>query len=89
MTIGILPKHLLKGKKLATAEFNQKPVGAGPYKLNSWDEGQSITLEKFDGYYAGKPHIKKIIFKIVEDSDARLLQLKSGDLIWHRLSLSR
>lgn len=80
MTIGILPKHLLKGKKLATAEFNQKPVGAGPYKLISWDEGQSITLEKFDGYYAGKPHIKKIIFKIVEDSDARLLQLKSGDL---------
>lgn len=80
MTIGILPEHLLKGKKLATDEFNQKPVGAGPYKLTDWDEGQSITLEKFDDYYAGKPHINKVIFKIVEDSDARLLQLKSGDI---------
>ena len=48
MTIGILPKHLLEGKDLTTDEFNQKPVGAGPYKLTEWDEGQSITLERFD-----------------------------------------
>lgn len=80
MTVGILPEHLLKGKKLATDKFNQKPVGAGPYKLTGWDDGQSITLEKFDDYYAGKPHINKVIFKIIEDSNARLLQLKSGDI---------
>ncbi len=29
-----------------------------------------------------EPYIKKIIFKIVEDSDARLLQLKSEIQIW-------
>ena len=80
MTIGILPKHLLEGKDLTTDEFNQKPVGAGPYKLTEWDEGQSITLERFDGYYAGKANIPKIIFKIVPDSATRLLQLESGDL---------
>lgn len=80
MTIGILPKHLLEGKDLTTDEFNQKPVGAGPYKLTDWDEGQSITLERFDGYYAGKANIPKIIFKIVPDSATRLLQLESGDL---------
>lgn len=86
MTIGILPKHLLEGKDLATDEFNQNPVGAGPYKLTKWDEGQSITLEKFDGYYAGEPNIDRIIFKIVEDSDARLLQLKSGDIDMAQIS---
>ncbi|MCR4955324.1 MAG: ABC transporter substrate-binding protein [Lachnospiraceae bacterium] len=80
MTIGILPEHLLAEKDLATDEFNQKPIGAGPYKLTDWDEGQSITLERFDDYYAGTPKIEKVIFKIVEDSDARLLQLQSGDI---------
>ncbi|MGI6721500.1 MAG: ABC transporter substrate-binding protein [Anaerovoracaceae bacterium] len=80
MTIGILPQHLLKGKNLAEAKFNQDPVGAGPYKLAKWDQGQSITLEPFDNYYAGRAKIKKIIFKIVEDSDARAAQLESGDL---------
>ncbi|MEA4921739.1 MAG: ABC transporter substrate-binding protein [Eubacteriaceae bacterium] len=80
MTIGILPKHLLEGKDLTKDDFNQNPVGAGPYKLTGWDEGQNITMERFDDYYGGKPNIKKVVFKIVEDSDARALQLKSGDI---------
>ena len=46
LTVGILPRHLLEGKNLITDEFNQKPVGTGPYKLTNWDVGQSITLEK-------------------------------------------
>ena len=80
MTVGILPKHLLEGKDLTTDEFNQHPVGAGPYKLTEWDEGQSITLEKFDGYYAGEANIETIIFRIIPDSASRLLQLESGDI---------
>ena len=80
MTVGILPKHLLENKDLTTDEFNQHPVGAGPYKLTEWDEGQSITLEKFDGYYAGEANIETIIFRIIPDSASRLLQLESGDI---------
>jgi len=80
LTIGILPKHLLEGKDMTTDEFNQNPVGAGPYKLASWDMGQSIVMEKFDGYYAGEPKIDKVVFKIVEDYDTRALQLESGEL---------
>lgn len=80
LTMGILPKHLLEGKDLTTDQFNQNPVGAGPYKLTGWDKGQSITLEKFDGFYLGSPKIDNVIFKIVEDSDAKALQLKSGEL---------
>lgn len=80
MTIGILPKHLLEGKDIVTDGFNQKPVGTGPYKLISWDMGQSITLEKYDGYYNGSAKVDKVIFKIVDDADARALQLKSGEL---------
>ena len=80
LTIGILPKHLLEGKDIVTDDFNRNPVGCGPYKLVSWDEGQSITLEKFDDFYLGAPKIDKVVFKIVEDTQARALQLKSGEL---------
>jgi peptide/nickel transport system substrate-binding protein len=80
LVIGILPKHILDGQDVTTAEFNQKPVGAGPYRLTGWDMGQSITLERFDGFYLGAPNIERIIFKIVEDYDARALQLKAGEL---------
>ncbi|MGF6375899.1 peptide/nickel transport system substrate-binding protein [Clostridiales Family XIII bacterium PM5-7] len=80
MTIGILPKHLLDGEDLATCEFNRNPVGAGPYKLTSWDVGQSITMERFDDYYDGAAKIETVVFKIVPDSDARAIQLKAGDI---------
>lgn len=80
MSIGILPKHLLEGEDLTSCDFNRNPVGAGPYKLSSWDMGQSITMEKFDGYYGGEPNIGRIIFKIVPDGDARAMQLTAGDI---------
>ncbi|MDO4546017.1 MAG: ABC transporter substrate-binding protein, partial [Bacillota bacterium] len=80
LTMGILPKHILEGEDITTADFNQNPVGAGPYKLVEWDMGQSITMEKFADYYAGEPKIEKVVFKIVEDTDARALQLESGEL---------
>ena len=80
LTIGILPEHLLKDEDMTTSDFNQNPVGAGPYKLVSWEMGQSITMEKFENYYQGTPKIDRVIFKIVEDTDARALQLESGEL---------
>lgn len=80
LVIGILPKHILEGEDIATSSFNQNPIGAGPYKLVEWDMGQAIVMEKFDGFYIGSPKIDNIIFKIIEDDDARELQLKSGEI---------
>ena len=80
MTIGILPEHMFKGTDIAGDDFNQNPIGAGPFKFSKWDMGQSITMEKFTDYYQGEPKLDKVIFKIVEDYDQRALQLKSGDL---------
>jgi peptide/nickel transport system substrate-binding protein len=28
----------------------RQPVGTGPYKLGEWKKGQSVTLDRFDGY---------------------------------------
>ncbi|SCK04021.1 Oligopeptide-binding protein AppA precursor [uncultured Clostridium sp.] len=79
-TVGIIPKHLLEGKDIVTADFNLNPIGTGPYKLSEWDEGQSITLVKNEDYFKNTPKIDKVIFKIVDDSKAKVMQLKSGEL---------
>ncbi|MBS1192744.1 MAG: peptide-binding protein, partial [Nitrospirae bacterium] len=50
-SMGVIPKHLLDGKDLNTAEFNRKPVGTGPYKLKEWIAGQKIVLEANDRYF--------------------------------------
>lgn len=80
LTVGILPKHLLEGKDMTTDEFNQKPIGTGPFKFEKWDRAQSITLVKNTDYFKKEPGLDKVIFKIVEDSKAKVMQLKSGEL---------
>ena len=80
MTMAVLPKHLLEGEDWQTSDFFRAPVGTGPYKLERWDAGQSITLVKNESYFAGAAKIDTIIFKIVTDDNARALQLRSGEL---------
>ncbi len=80
MTIGILPKHLLEGEDMQTSDFFRFPIGTGPYKMEKWDDGQSITLVKNDDYFKGVAKIDTIVFKFVTDDNAKALQLKSGEL---------
>lgn len=80
MTMAILPKHLLEGENMQESDFFRAPVGTGPYKLESWDVGQSIVLTKNEDYYLGCPKIDQIIFKIVGDDNAQAIQLESGEL---------
>lgn len=80
MTMAILPKHLLEGEDFQTSAFFRSPVGTGPYKLASWDEGQAITLVKNEDYFQGAAKIDTIIFKIVTDDNAKALQMRSGEL---------
>ena len=86
MTIGILPKHLLEGKNMQEDGYFKAPVGTGPYKFESWDEGQSIVLKRNDDYWNGKPNIEEIIFKIVPDDNAKALQLESGEVDFSQLT---
>lgn len=80
MTIAILPKHLLEGEDMQESDFFRHPVGTGPYKLESWDAGQSIVMTKNEDYYLGSPKIDKVIFKIVEDDNTQAVQLQSGEI---------
>jgi peptide/nickel transport system substrate-binding protein len=80
VSMGMLPKHLLQGKKLTDPAFGQHPVGTGPFTLKSYKHGQYAELTAFDHYYEGKPGLKKIIIKYVPDDSARLVQLDNGDV---------
>ncbi len=79
-TMGILPYHLLKGHNLNNDPFNRNPVGTGPYKLAKWKSGQSILLSKNRGYFAGSPHIDRLLYKIIPDNATAFLQLESGKI---------
>ena len=80
MTMSILPEHLLQGEDLWESDYFKNPIGTGPYKLESWDVGQAITMVRNQDYFAGAANIDRVIFKIVTDDNAKALQLKEGTL---------
>lgn len=85
LNVGILPKHILENvavPDLITSKFNLEPIGSGPYQLQGSveignDGKQKVTLVQFTGYYAVKPKIKQIRFKIYPD-EATLIHDKSS-----------
>jgi peptide/nickel transport system substrate-binding protein len=52
----------------------------GPYKLAQWQSGESITLERYDGYWDKTltPKNKTFQFVFLQDSTARVNAMKSG-----------
>lgn len=59
-------------------KFTEKPVGSGAFKFVRWTRKETIVLEAFDGYWGGPPGCAKVIFKVVEQADKRLLDIENG-----------
>ena len=76
MTAYILPKAYIE--KVGTDQFLAHPIGAGPYKLVSYERGSRAVLEAYDGYWGPKPAIKRVVFNFAPDTSARVAMLESG-----------
>ncbi|MGQ9532759.1 MAG: ABC transporter substrate-binding protein, partial [Desulfotomaculales bacterium] len=80
LVVGIVPRHLLEGKDVRTAEFNQHPVGTGPFKFVEWKKGERLVMEANADYFRGKPKIDRVIVSFIPDENTRLLQLNKGEV---------
>ena len=62
--------------------------GTGPFKLAAWHHGDSIVMDRFNGYYGGAPDIPpvgparvaRLVYRIMPDNSARVAALLAGDV---------
>lgn len=73
----IVPKHLVEADEEAWA---LNPVGSGPYKFVEWNQGDSVKLEAFDDYYAGKAATQNLIMKVIPEAAQRTIALETGEI---------
>ena len=61
------------------AETN--PVGTGPFKFVSWERGNKVVYQKFDGYWQpGQPLLDGIEFDIIVDRMTQTASLERGEI---------
>lgn len=59
-------------------ELGFNPVGTGPFKLGTLDQGQVLTLDRNDAYWRGVPKVDKLVFKAVTDPTALAIAMQTG-----------
>jgi peptide/nickel transport system substrate-binding protein len=83
-----LPRHILEsehrqstGPGLPNSAFwNTRYVGAGPYKLDSYDPAVSIEVSAFADHVLGRPKIDRVTIRGIPDVNAALAATFAGEV---------
>ena len=71
------PQH----EATAGAELNRKPIGAGPYMLEDWNQDGDVVLVRNPNYWdPPAQHFDKIVIKFIPDDNSRYAAVKAGDV---------
>ncbi|KKB11300.1 hypothetical protein VE25_13365 [Devosia geojensis] len=57
-----------------------KPVGTGPYYLESIDVNSQIVLKRHEDYYKGPAPIETLDFQIIKDDATAAIALRNGEI---------
>jgi peptide/nickel transport system substrate-binding protein len=77
----IVPEHVLKNvTDLNGSSFESKPVGSGPYVVETWERGSRLVLRANPLYFRGRPHVERLEIHWVPDQNTLGLQVKTGEL---------
>jgi peptide/nickel transport system substrate-binding protein len=68
------PAHVAK----EGANFSKTASGTGPFRLQSWQQGEKLTVVRNDKYWGEKARLDSIVFSVVPEDSARTLLLLSG-----------
>jgi peptide/nickel transport system substrate-binding protein len=76
----IMPRHLLEGVNLDESPLSRKPVGTGPFSLESWEVGQRVIMAASESYFRGRPFLDRLITRIIPDTATQMMELVTGSL---------
>jgi peptide/nickel transport system substrate-binding protein len=77
---GFVPSKILAGKDRNTEMKDGYAWSGGPWKIEKWEKGVSITLIPNDKYWGAKPKLDKVVFKFVADTSAEFQAYKAGEV---------
>jgi peptide/nickel transport system substrate-binding protein len=86
---GPWPRHLLEKSyhsnpggldKLPMGNDPKATITHGPYQIVSWQKGSSIVAEADPSYTLEKPKVKRIVWRVISDTNTLVANMLSGSL---------
>ena len=74
---GIYPSEWLEATTDPGARLDHS-IGTGPYAVDEWVRGESLTLQSFPDYWGEAPLADTLVLRWSTESAARLLELQAG-----------
>ncbi|HEX4172182.1 MAG TPA: ABC transporter substrate-binding protein [Acetobacteraceae bacterium] len=79
----LMPEHVYAGTDIATNAANRKPVGLGPFKLQSWEPGRSLTFVRNPYYWdQPKPYLDHVLVALTPSAQQQLNAVIRGEADW-------
>ncbi|WP_051694406.1 nickel ABC transporter substrate-binding protein [Desulfohalovibrio reitneri] len=63
-----------------TSEGIAAPVGTGPWKVVELVKGEYDLFVRNENYWGDKPRMKRLLIKVIPDSNARAVAFETGDI---------
>ncbi|HEX5326348.1 MAG TPA: ABC transporter substrate-binding protein [Acetobacteraceae bacterium] len=79
----LMPEHIYAGTDIATNPANRKPVGLGPFKLDSWEPGRSLTFVRNPYYWdQPRPYLDRVLVALTPSPQQQLNAVIQGEADW-------
>ncbi len=88
LTTWIIPRHIWESVPVAdwrtdggaTGQDPARVVGSGPFRFREWRQGESLTLDRNDGYFGHVPYLDAYTLTIWPDQSAIVNALLAGQI---------
>jgi len=60
--------------------IKQQPIGTGPFKFDSWTQGDSIQISQYADYWGAQPALTEATFKFISDPTAAFAAMMAEDV---------
>ena len=82
----VLPRHQMEGTH-PVEDWATPWLSAGPFRFESWEPGESITLVRNDAYWKtdpgtgeALPHLDRVVFRFIPDSELLMDAFTLGEI---------
>ncbi|WP_199432723.1 ABC transporter substrate-binding protein [Qaidamihabitans albus] len=79
MPVNLTLMFILPADKMDSEGFFRKPIGSGPFRVESFTPSDELELVAVD-YWNGKPKLAKVTLPYIPETSSQITALRTGDL---------